>query len=128
MANTMIPEDSGPQKMPLWLQMFQSNMLGAIADLKDDIKDMVTRETFNEYKETTSREIKSLKEENKELKENVAKETLARQSAEIAQANKVATEAQARQKVQSATNWQWVLIVATVALNYFARFLPGGTP
>jgi len=122
-----IPE-SNPEKMPLWLQMFQENVLGAIQDVKDDIKEMVTRETFNEFKEQTGREIKGHREENKGLAEKLQAESTTRQASEMAAAQKALQESQNRQRVQSATNWQWVLIVGTVILNYLARFLPGGTP
>jgi DNA repair exonuclease SbcCD nuclease subunit len=115
------------EKMPLWMSMFQKEILRRFDEMSDNLKDMVTRDTFRDEKVRVSDELTRKGQEISELRADLQKESTARQATEIAAAAEALVEAQSRQRVQSATNWQWILIVGTAALNYLMRFLPGGS-
>jgi predicted nuclease with TOPRIM domain len=62
-----MPED----QMPLWARQFQSEMLRGLSDLRDTIKDAVSRDTFRDEKDRVNgefikvyEELKSARDEN----------------------------------------------------------------
>ena len=116
------------EQMPLWMKLFQQEIIRRFDEISADLKGMVTRDTFRDEKTRVNEELTRKGQEIAKLREDLQAESTARQAAETAAAAKALAEAQSRQKVQSATNWQWILIVGTVLLNYAIRFLPGGSP
>jgi hypothetical protein len=121
-GRVLMPEE----EMPLWMRMFQKQVLDAIGDLKDELKELVTKDTFRDEKTRVNEAFERQGGEIAKLREDQGKESVARQNAEIAQAEKARLEAEARSRVQTATNWQWILLVGGVVLSYLSRFLPGG--
>jgi len=119
-----MPDDKQEQP-PLWMSMFQQEVIRQFDDIRSTLQNVVSRDTFRDEKTRVSDELRRLRDEVKELETDLQKESTARQAAETAAAAKQLAEAQSRQKVQSATNWQWILIIGTVLLNYLVRFLPG---
>lgn len=113
---------------PLWMKMFQAEMIRRFDGIDETLKDMVTKDTFRDEKGRVNDELRRKGDEIAQLRSDLQAESTARQAAETAAAAKALAEAQSRQRVQSATNWQWILIIGTVALNYLMRFLPGGMP
>jgi hypothetical protein len=116
-----MPED----QMPLWARQFQSEMLRGLSDLRDTIKDAVSRDTFRDEKDRVNgefikvyEELKSARDENKDLATKLQAESTARGNAELAAANKVGEEAKQRQRVQAQTNWQWLLILIVPIVDW----------
>lgn len=121
------------EQMPLWAKQFQSEMLRGLDDVKRSVQNMVTRDTFRDEKERVNGEVRALRDDLKEAIEqtrlvakDLAAESTARQNAELAAAKKAAEEAEARQKVQVATNWQWLLIVIVPVVNWIFDWLRSG--
>jgi len=121
------------EQMPLWAKQFQGELLRGLQGVQNSIKDMVSRDTFRDEKtrvndefRKVADELKEARDDNKTLQADLARESSARQNAELAAAKKATEEAQARQKVQSQTNWQWFLLLAVPALNWIFDWLRSG--
>lgn len=126
----MSPE---PEQMPLWAKQFQGELLRGLGDVQKALRDMVSRDTFRDEKERVNSEIKDLHEEirdarreTQEVSKLLRAESSARQNAELAAAQKATDEAQERQKVQKATNWQWLLIIVVPVVNWIFEWLRNG--
>lgn len=116
---------AGEDGIPPWVEYLTGEMNRRFDALDGILRSLVTRDAFRDEQTRVNTELRRQDREISDLKADLKAESTARASEQLTAANQAKAEAQERQKVQRATNWQWFLVVAgplaTLLLTWVAN-------
>lgn len=117
----------GEDGIPPWVEYLTGEMNRRFDSLDGELRTLVTRDAFRDEQSRVNAELRRQDREIAELRADLKAESTARGAAELTAANAAKTEAQERQRVARATNWQWFLVIAgPVAAALVAWVASGG--
>ena len=98
--------------IPPWVEYLTGEMNRRFDSLDGVLRALVTRDAFRDEQSRVNAELRRQDREIAELRADLKAESTARGAAELTAANRAKSEAQERQRVARATNWQWFLVIA----------------
>jgi hypothetical protein len=114
------------EEIPPWVKFLNDQWDRRFGELLVEVRRMVTSDSFRDEQTRVNAEIARLGREVGNLQTQVTQESQARVAAELAAAAKSRDEAEARQRVQQQTNWQWFVLIAIPVAGYLVNWALGG--
>lgn len=117
---------AGEDGIPPWVEYLTGEMNRRFDSLDGVLRTLVTRDAFRDEQTRVNTELRRQDREIADLKADLKAESTARGAAELKAAEAAKSEAQERQRVQRATNWQWFLVFAGPIVTLIVAWVANG--